>query len=175
MTLGSHQRTIGKSQSHFTPRHIIDALGPFDLDPCAGHPRPWDCARTSYSVNGLDYIWRGRVWLNPPFHRYEVPLWISKLSIHRNGIALVHARTETLWFEYIWRRATSILFLADRLCFCDSAGIPQPHNSGAPAVLASFDEPNAHCLATCKLDGFLVTNWREKGSWELGASAVQAL
>jgi hypothetical protein len=29
MTLGSHQR---KSQDWITPKHIIDALGPFDLD-----------------------------------------------------------------------------------------------------------------------------------------------
>jgi len=39
MTLGSHQQTIGKSQDHLTPRWIIDALGPFDLDPCAADPR----------------------------------------------------------------------------------------------------------------------------------------
>jgi hypothetical protein len=44
MTLDSHQRTIGATQMHLTPRSIIDALGPFDLDPCAANPRPWDCA-----------------------------------------------------------------------------------------------------------------------------------
>jgi hypothetical protein len=41
MTLGSHQQSIGKSQVHLTPRWIIDALGPFDLDPCAATVRPW--------------------------------------------------------------------------------------------------------------------------------------
>jgi hypothetical protein len=41
MTLGSHQTSIGKSQAHFTPRWIIDTLGLFDLDPCAGDPRSW--------------------------------------------------------------------------------------------------------------------------------------
>lgn len=44
MTLGSHQRTIGVSQVHITPRWILDPLGSFDLDPCASDPRPWDCA-----------------------------------------------------------------------------------------------------------------------------------
>ncbi len=49
MTLGSHQQSVGKSQTHFTPRQILDALDEFDLDPCAGDPRPWDCARVNYT------------------------------------------------------------------------------------------------------------------------------
>ena len=35
MTLGSHQRVLGKSQVHITPKRIIEALGPFDCDPAA--------------------------------------------------------------------------------------------------------------------------------------------
>ena len=35
MALGSHQTTVGKSQVHITPKFIIDALGPFDVDPAA--------------------------------------------------------------------------------------------------------------------------------------------
>jgi len=46
VTLGSHQRTVGLSQNHITPKWIIDATGPFKLDPCAADPRPWDCAET---------------------------------------------------------------------------------------------------------------------------------
>jgi hypothetical protein len=48
MALGSHQTTVGKSQVHLTPKWIIDALGVFDLDPCAASPRPWDCARVNF-------------------------------------------------------------------------------------------------------------------------------
>ena len=70
MTLGSHQRSVGKSQSWITPKHIIDALGPFDLDPCASDPRPWDCAECNLTTRGLDLAWYGKVWLNPPFDRY---------------------------------------------------------------------------------------------------------
>ena len=32
MTLGSHQKTVGASQVHLTPRCIIDELGPFGHD-----------------------------------------------------------------------------------------------------------------------------------------------
>jgi hypothetical protein len=48
MTLGSHQIYVGKSQVYATPRWILDALGPFDFDPCAiTPPRPWDCAKVN--------------------------------------------------------------------------------------------------------------------------------
>ena len=47
MTLGSQQKTIGTSQVHLTPRWIIDALGPCDLDPSAADPQPWDCAQVN--------------------------------------------------------------------------------------------------------------------------------
>jgi hypothetical protein len=49
MTIGSHQRSVGASQNWITPRWVIEAIGPFDLDPCAAHPRPWDCAKINWS------------------------------------------------------------------------------------------------------------------------------
>jgi hypothetical protein len=69
MSLGSHQRSVGASQDHCTPRWIIERLGPFDTDPCAADPRPWDCAKVNYTArqDGLARPWRGRVFLNPPF------------------------------------------------------------------------------------------------------------
>jgi hypothetical protein len=82
MTLGSHQQSVGKSQIHCTPKWIIDAIGPFDLDPAAADPRPWDCAQHNYTAadDGLSQPWHGRVFLNPPFNRYEVGRWIERLG-----------------------------------------------------------------------------------------------
>src|SRR5262245_3926711 len=54
MTLDSYQRTVGKSQVLITPRWIIEALGPFGLDPCAAAPRPWPCATINSTSNGLE-------------------------------------------------------------------------------------------------------------------------
>ncbi len=138
MTLGSHQTTLGKSQNWITPKFIIDALGPFDLDPCACFPRPWNCAIDNWTRNGLNITWVGRVWLNPPFNRYEVGKWIAKLAAHGDGIALLHARTEAEWFEPCWQHATAILFLANRLYFHHPNGRRAEANSGAPACLVAF-------------------------------------
>jgi DNA N-6-adenine-methyltransferase Dam len=133
VSLGSHQRTVGLSQAHITPKFIIDALGPFDLDPCATNPRPWDCARVNHTEadDGLLQPWRGRVWLNPPLNRFEVGRWVARLAEHGCGTTLLHARTEAAWFEPIWRSASAILFMADRIKFCRPDGSKQPANSGA--------------------------------------------
>ena len=162
MTIGSHQRTVGKSQVHLTPRWLSARLGPFDLDPCAAIVRPWDCATVNYTepVDGLSLPWFGSVWLNPPFDRYQVAKWIAKLAVHGNGIALVHARTEAAWFEPIWERADLLLFMADRLKFCLPDGSEQPANSGAPVVLAAFGTACKARLANSGIPGAYVDGWR---------------
>lgn len=159
MTLGSHQSTIGKTQSWITPKFIIDDLGPFDLDPCACDPQPWPCAAKQRTEDGLRWPWHGFVWLNPPFHRYEVGKWIERMATHGLGIALVHARTEAEWFEPIWQGASAIGFLKDRIYFHRPDGTRADANSGAPAVLASFGLPAAARLKNSKIPMNLVTEW----------------
>lgn len=174
MSLGSHQKTVGTSQVHITPKWIIDALGPFDLDPCAADPRPWACAAENYTAadDGLSKLWRGRVWLNPPFHRYQVARWIEQMAEHGSGTALLHARTEAAWFEPIWECAAGILFMANRLTFHKPDGslqtISNPNskhygktaNSGAPPVLVAFATYDLERLSASKIPGALVTKWQ---------------
>lgn len=67
-----------------TPKHIIDALGKFDLDPCATPPpRPWETASASFveADNGLSQEWFGRVWMNPPYGR-GIGAWMKKMAEH---------------------------------------------------------------------------------------------
>ena len=162
MTLGAHQRCVGKSQNHITPKWLIDRLGPFGLDPCAADPRPWECARINWTNHGLNRDWFGFVWLNPPFDRYEVGEWIRKLAQHGNGITLLHARTEATWFEPIWQHAAAILFMFDRIKFCRPDGTEQPANSGAPPILAAFGDEAVLRLHRCGIAGALVTRWHNQ-------------
>lgn len=160
MTLGSHQRVVGKSQTHLTPPWLIAKLNEhvrFDLDPCAApSPRPFTCAAHNWDQNGLGREWFGRVWLNPPFDRYQVDRWMQRMNAHGNGIALVHARCETDWFQPIWEGDNAILFLRKRIKFYDMCGVEQPANSGAPPVMIAWGADNEHALRNAGLGGWLV-------------------
>lgn len=90
MTMGLHQCTVGTSQQHLTPRWILDPLGPFDLDPCASSPRPWDCAAENWTKRARQ--WFDKVWCNPPFHRYRIHGWPRVMGEHNRGIFQTHVR-----------------------------------------------------------------------------------
>lgn len=164
MTLGSHQKIIGDSQVHITPKWIIDAIGPFDLDPCAEYPCAYYCAEFIYTEkqNGLAAPWKGLVYCNPPFDRRVVSQWVRRMAEHNNGILLVHARIETLWFRPIWKVAQSILFFDKRINFYQTNGQPHnkesgvPGNSGAPVCLAAFGETAHRRLRNSKLKGVIL-------------------
>lgn len=141
-----------------TPRHVIDALGEFDLDPCAPVNRPWPTAAQHFTIfdDGLSKEWGGRVWMNPPYGT-QTGKWMKRLAGHGNGIALIFARTETeIFFPWVWQHADSLLFLKGRLRFCDVQGRPARDNAGGPSVLVAYGRENTDALASSGLHGKLV-------------------
>ena len=163
--IGGHHRAYrGKQDEWITPKYIIDALGPFDLDPCAAVNQPWPTAENHLTkeANGLLNTWlprSTRIWLNPPYGP-ETGKWLEKLASHGNGIALCFARTETRFFqEQVFQKADAILFLAGRLTFYTIEGRKAPHNSGGPSCLVAYGQENVSELMRCyenKLPGYLV-------------------
>lgn len=122
MSIGSHQSPVNKSDVWLTPRPILDALGQFDLDPCAAPEwANWPTAKQMIRLpqDGLSIQWDGRVWMNPPYGGPGIiGPWMRKMVGHGKGIALIFARTETeLFFECGWRAASAMLFLEGRLHF----------------------------------------------------------
>ena len=98
----------------YTPRWIIDELGPFDLDPCAPpiEVRPYEIAPTAYTWDddGLSREWYGTVWMNPPYSRVLLRGFCEKMVDHNNGIALlVNRQDNLLWQEVIFPSFQSIL------------------------------------------------------------------
>jgi DNA N-6-adenine-methyltransferase Dam len=120
----------------------------------------------NWTSGGLERDWPRQylIYLNPPFDRYQVARWIAKLAEHNNGLALLHARCETDWFEPIWQHAAAILFLADRIHFYRPDGTRQPANSGAPPILAAFGDEAVLRLHRCGIAGALVTRWHNQPS-----------
>lgn len=157
--VGAHHASRMVSDTWLTPPEIINALGSFDLDPCAApEPRPWPTAARHITrpCNGLTASWAGRIWCNPPYSR-DVDSWMRRMAAHQHGTALVFARTETTWFaETVWRQATAALFLHGRLHFCRANGKRAAGNSGGPSVLVAYGADDAATLRDSGLDGTFV-------------------
>lgn len=144
-----------------TPKFILEALGPFDLDPCASELRPFPTALEHVTVehNGLARDWHGRVWLNPPYS--HIGKWMQRMAEHDRGTALVFARTETRWWhEHVWPRATAVFFLRGRLTFIRADGRPHRRrgsgNAGAPSALIAYGPDDAARLEAVSIAGALV-------------------
>lgn len=148
MGLSAHQSAKMKNDKWLTPPEILAPLGHFDLDPCSPINRPWSTAANHLTIldDGLSKPWNGRVWLNPPFGR-EAVKWLRKLADHNDGIALIPARTETaMFYETVWGKADSILFLKGRPHFHFVTGKRAAFNSGAPICLIAYGENNTQSL-----------------------------
>jgi hypothetical protein len=146
-----------------TPPHIFFVLGHFSLDPCAPVNRPWDIAERNYTKDddGLTKEWFGRVWLNPPYGK-ETFKWLNKLASHKQGIALIFARTETIGFhKEIWNKADSVFFFKGRLRFYHVTG-EKGGTANAPSCLVSYSEKDTEIIAKSELHGRLVILGKRK-------------
>lgn len=145
------------SQEWYTPKYILDALGPFDLDPCSPMDRPFDTARKHYTKfdDGLCKPWVGRVWLNPPYK--DIKTWMRCMAWHGNGIALTFNRLGTHWFdEVVVPYCSALFFLTNRLKFIPGDGGEAgtaPQNSVLIAYDARGEWRNNLVLKTCRLPG----------------------
>lgn len=147
---------IGTNDEWLTPPSIIKSLGEFDLDPCSPVNRPWPTAKRHLTIedDGLFLPWIDgeRVWLNPPYGK-TMAMWLNKLALHGNGIALTFARTETAAFHnYVFAHANSIFFLKKRITFYDVTG--KKGGAGvAPSVLIAYGKNNVEAIEASNLKG----------------------
>ena len=145
-----HNSGVGDIAEWYTPAWVLDGLGKFDLDPCAVHHRR--TAKRRYFVNGLSKPWNGRVWLNPPYGT-ALREWLKRLTEHDNGVALVPARTDTVWFhELVFGHAWAVLFLKGRIQF-ERADGRRRSGSPFPSCLVAYGRANVASLLECGFDG----------------------
>ena len=123
---------VVSSDDWYTPKWIIDTLGPFDCDPCAPsiELRPFEIAPKVYTKtdDGLAQEWHGTVWMNPPYSRSLLRRFCEKMAAHGDGIALLINRQDNLiWQEVIFPSAHSMIFMRHRVKFIRPDG-----TSGSP-------------------------------------------
>lgn len=156
-------RTETSSDEWYTPPEVFDALGiSFDLDPAApvgGVPWVPAIRHISKREDGLTQPWRGRTWVNPPYGRATAD-WLRKLAAHGDGLALVFARTDTRWFQWIAAEATALCFIRGRLRFRRPDGTPGD-TAPSPSLLVAFGLPCAIALAESGLGRTLIVPNRE--------------
>jgi len=161
--IGGHTRAHrGATDDWITPRHIVGALGRFDLDPCACIPQPWPCADTSYNLDddGLAQPWTGRVWLNPV--RGPSRFWRNWRNMAMALPCCLRGPRRSCSTGNICNTADALLFLKGRLYFHRPDGTRAPGNVGGPSVLIAYGHENVSALRDSGLDGAFVELSRPK-------------
>lgn len=141
-----------------TPPYIIDALGSFDLDPCAGEHTKIGTVNwwNGRGENGLENEWFGFVWCNPPFSQKEI--WIPKMIAHNNGILILPERGSAPWFGPLAETAGHYFVMGKKINFI---GGPSSNNLGS--VLFPFGEEALNRIQNSGLPGLLVeVKWFQK-------------
>lgn len=159
----THESQAAETTSWYTPKWVFDKLGlEFDLDPCAPQGGvPWIPAKNHYSLpqDGLSLPWSGRVWCNPPYGK-ETPKWLDKMAQHRDGVALVFARTDVKWFHDFVATSDAVLFLKGRIQFVDGLGLTGSSGSSCGSLLVAWGSDSVDALLRMadSGDGFVVVN-----------------
>ena len=146
----------------YTPPNIFETLNlEFDLDPASPENKPeYIPVKNWYSIkdNGLEKDWYGRVWLNPPYSRKEMGLWLEKFINHGNGISLLFNRSDTKWFHQWAIKSDAILFKKGRIKFLLNG--KRKAFPSAPSIFLAMGEEC--CNAIKKFEGLYVDLKKEE-------------
>lgn len=122
---------------------MLDDIFHFDLD-VAAEPNNALCKRFfTESSSGLEHSWQAdrpatvTCFMNPPYGHYIIEPWVIKAyeewQAGATVVALLPARTETLWFQDFVMPATAHLFIRGRIAFrlpCAVTSEEYPHGCG---------------------------------------------
>ena len=160
----SFQKTSA-SDEWYTPREILDALGPFDLDPCAPIKPLWRTAErmVNKDEDGLKISWGGgRIWCNPPYSQPLLTEFCKRMVENGNGILLIFARTGNKCFqEILMPNADAILFMRHRVRFYLPDG-SRGGSAGSDSCLIAFGQDNVRALKESGIAGLLL---ERNGEW----------
>jgi len=114
--------------------------------------------------DGLVQVWRGRVWLNPPYVAPLITQFVAKLCAeYRAGrviaaILLTHNYTDAAWFHQVAAHASAICFARRRISFSGAGG-----DEAAPAhgqAFSYFGDDVGRFAQGFADTGFIVSPWR---------------
>lgn len=120
--MGAWEPSLGASDEWYTPAHVFVALGEtFDMDVAAPSVGPAHVPALEWfgpERDGLTQVWRGFVWMNPPFGRRNgLQPWLDRFFAHGNGLALTPDRTSAPWWQGAAGRADAFLLTKGKIKF----------------------------------------------------------
>lgn len=129
-----------ESDEWYTPQKYIKSarlvMGSIDVDPCTCEfAQTRVKAATYYTAehNGLDKVWFGNIWLNPPYS--ETGKWIDKLKFwlcyQFDAIVLVNSKTETEWYQWCLENCRAFCLVKGRIQFEKEDGVKGTGRSGS--------------------------------------------
>lgn len=144
------------------------AMGSIDVDPASSAiANATVGAAVFYTADddGLAKIWRGSVWMNPPYAQPLMGQFAEAVS-HKyrtneiqRACVLVNNATETAWFQGMLLEASAVCFLRGRVRFLDITGSPVGMPLQGQAVIYLGEDPDRFAASFADLGTVL---WRQR-------------
>jgi len=123
---------------------LLDKTFHFTLDPCCREDTALCATFFTMKEDGLAQSWEGHtVFMNPPYGRLLTATWVEKAyreALHHGTVvvALIPARTDTVWWHEYVMHAREVRLVRGRLKFY-SGGLPQAAGATFPSAVVIFD------------------------------------
>jgi len=131
MAKGAHVSNNSGENEWYTPSRFIESarvvMSVIDLDPASSSLANENVKATTYfdeKTNGLEQVWFGNIWMNPPYAQPLISFFIDKLEseTYNQAIVLVNNATETKWGSKLLKLCSVVCFPTSRIRFIDTDG-----------------------------------------------------
>ena len=143
----------GENEWYTPPEYLAaarDVLGGIGLDPASSDTAQAHVLADRFftkDINGLEQVWGGTVWLNPPYTQPHIADFVSKMvREYRDGrveaaVMLTHNYTDTAWFHEAMTEASAVCFTRGRVKFYDASGTIAAPTQGQAFFYFGGDAP----------------------------------
>lgn len=128
---GAHVSNNSGENEWYTPPQYIESarkvMGSIDLDPASSECANEIVKAKKYfdeGVDGLFQVWKGNIWMNPPYAQPLIFDFILKLEteVYSQAIVLVNNATETKWGQKLLELSNAVCFHTSRIRFVSPDG-----------------------------------------------------